>query len=148
MKFSAVFALLLSAYASAQTASYDFTYDNGGSSLTSVACSDGPNGLITRGYSTFGSLPGFPRIGGVPAVTGWNSPACGSCWELTYTPPNGAKRSINIIAVDVGRGGFNLAHAALNDLTNGQATQLGRVNVAARQVAPSACGLWFCDVDI
>jgi hypothetical protein len=50
-------------------------------------------------------------------------------------------RTVNIIAVDVGSKGFNIARAAMNELTNGQATQLGRVPVTANQVAPSACGL-------
>ncbi|TFK25798.1 snodprot1 [Coprinopsis marcescibilis] len=140
--FATLCSALLFTFVSAQTASYDVVYDNRGGSLGSVACSDGPNGLLTRGFTTFGSLPQFPRIGGVPAVTGWNSPACGTCWELAYTPANGARRTINIVAVDVGRGGYNIAQGALNELTSGQAVQLGRVNVAARQVPASACGLW------
>lgn len=41
--------------------------------MDSVACSDGANGLETKGYSTLGSLPNFPYVGGAPAVTGWNS---------------------------------------------------------------------------
>ncbi|KAF6758741.1 snodprot1 [Ephemerocybe angulata] len=126
-----------------QTASlsYDPVYDNSGQSLSTVACSDGSNGLLTRGFSTFGSLPRFPRIGGVPAVTGWNSPACGTCWELAYTNSAGTRKTINIIAVDVGSKGFNIAKRAMDELTNNQATQLGRVNVNYKQVANSACGL-------
>lgn len=120
--------------------SYDTVYDNAGGHLSTVACSDGSNGLLTRGFSTFSSLPRFPRLGGVPAVTGWNSPACGTCWELAYTR-NGVRRTVNIIAVDVGRDGFNIARGAMNELTNGQATQLGRINASYRQVAPAACGL-------
>lgn len=121
--------------------SYDPIYDNAGQSLNTVACSDGANGLVTKGFSTFGSLPRFPRIGGAPAVTGWNSSACGTCWELAYTPASGTRTTINIIAVDVGQAGFNIAKRAMDELTNGQATQLGRINVTPRQVAPSACGL-------
>ncbi|RXW22705.1 hypothetical protein EST38_g3135 [Candolleomyces aberdarensis] len=134
-------ALVSATLGQAVSLSYDTFYDNRGQSLATVACSDGSNGLLTRGFTTFGSLPRFPRIGGAPAVTGWNSPACGTCWELAYTNPSGARRTINIIAIDVGRAGFNIAKGAMDELTNGQATQLGRVNVAARQVAPSACGL-------
>ncbi|KAF5324570.1 hypothetical protein D9611_004157 [Ephemerocybe angulata] len=126
-----------------QTASlsYDPVYDNSGQSLSTVACSDGSNGLLTRGFSTFGSLPRFPRIGGAPAVTGWNSPACGTCWELAYTNSAGTRKTINIIAVDVGPKGFNIAKRAMDELTNNQATQLGRVNVNYKQAANSACGL-------
>ncbi|KAH6919109.1 snodprot1 [Coprinopsis sp. MPI-PUGE-AT-0042] len=141
MKLTAIFSsLTLVAVAAAQSLSYDPVYDNAGGSLATVACSDGANGLLTAGYSTFGSLPRFPNIGGVPAVTGWNSPACGTCWQVTYTDARGVTRSENIIAVDVGRGGFNIARGAMDKLTGNQAVALGRINVSSRQVANSACG--------
>lgn len=139
MKFAAILALLPSTLA--VTLSYDPTYDNRGGSLSTVACSDGPNGLLTAGFPTFGSLPNFPHIGGAAAVEGWNSLNCGTCWELTYTNPRGVKKLINIIAVDHTQAGFNIALAAMNELTNNQAVQLGRVDVASRQVAESVCGL-------
>ena len=120
----------------AVTVSYDETYDNKSGRLTTVACSDGENGLLTKGFSTFGSLPHFPNIGGAQAVAGWNSAACGSCWQLTY---NG--KSINVLAVDHADAGFNVAKGAMDTLTNGQAAALGRIDVAATQVAASACGL-------
>lgn len=120
----------------AVTVSYDQTYDNAGGSLATVACSDGPNGLLTKGFSTFGSLPHFPNIGGAAAVAGWNSAQCGSCWKLTY---NG--RSINVLAVDHTDAGFNIALEAMNTLTNNQAVFLGRIDATATQVASSQCGL-------
>ena len=120
----------------AVTVSYDQTYDNASGSLDTVACSDGPNGLETKGYTTFGSLPHFPNIGGAAAVAGWNSPQCGTCWQLTY---NG--KSINVLAVDHTDSGFNIALEAMNTLTNNQAVFLGRVDATATQVAASQCGL-------
>ncbi|KAI0692229.1 immunomodulatory protein [Cytidiella melzeri] len=132
----AIVTLSLSAAAQSVSVSYDTTYDDAGASLDTVACSDGANGLITKGYSTFGSLPVFPNIGGAPAVGGWNSAACGSCWQITYDG-----KSINVLAIDVGRDGFNLSEEAMNELTNNQAVQLGRVNAEATQVAASVCGL-------
>lgn len=63
--------------------SFDNTYDNAGGSLNTVACSDGPNGLEPR-FSTFGSLPSFPNIGGAQVVTGFGSPNCGTCWRLEF----------------------------------------------------------------
>jgi len=66
------------------SSTYDNTYDNGKNSLSIVACSNGQYGLLTKGFTTFNSLPSFPFIGGAQAVTGWNSPNCGSCWALTY----------------------------------------------------------------
>ncbi|PSR87105.1 Cerato-platanin [Coniella lustricola] len=116
--------------------SYDTTYDNAATSLGVTACSDGANGLETKGYSTLGSLPGFPYIGGAPAIAGWNSANCGTCWTLTY---NG--HSINVLAVDVGSGGFNLAEEAMNALTNNQAVALGRITATATEVDASVCGL-------
>ena len=118
------------------TVSYDTTYDNRGQSLATVSCSDGTNGLLTRGFSTFGSLPGFPNIGGAAAVGGWNSPSCGTCWRLTYQG-----RSINVLAIDHAGAGFNIALTAMNTLTNGQAVNLGRIDATATQVAASNCGL-------
>ncbi|KAI0076216.1 Cerato-platanin [Panus rudis PR-1116 ss-1] len=116
--------------------SFDETYDNGSQSLATVSCSDGQNGLLTKGFTTFSSLPSFPNIGGAPAVGGWNSEACGTCWELTF---NGT--SINVLAIDSGASGFNIALGAMNKLTNGQAVALGRVNANATQVNATACGL-------
>lgn len=125
----------------AQTASvsYDPKYDAAGSSLTSVACSNGENGLITAGFDTFGSLPSFPRIGGAPTISGWNSPNCGKCYELHYQDAN-VDKSIYVIAVDAAPGGFNLAQQAMNDLTNGQAVDLGRVDATFTEADPASCG--------
>ncbi|KAI0657231.1 immunomodulatory protein [Cubamyces menziesii] len=118
------------------TVSYDQTYDSSSGSLATVACSDGSNGLLTKGYSTFGSLPHFPNIGGAAAIAGWNSDQCGTCWQLTY---NG--KSINVLAIDHAESGFNIALGAMNTLTNGQAVQLGRIDATVKQVAASQCGL-------
>ncbi|KAH6919110.1 Cerato-platanin [Coprinopsis sp. MPI-PUGE-AT-0042] len=123
------------------TASYDPTYGIAGQSLGSTACSDGPNGLITKGFTTFGSLPSFPQIGGAFAIGGWGSVFCGTCWQLAYKNNATTTTTINVLAVDVAVRSFNLSPAALNTLTNGRAVELGRVNVVARQIATSACGL-------
>lgn len=123
------------------TVAYDGKYDVGATSLNTVACSDGPNGLESRNYTTFGSLPSFPNIGAAFAVAGWNSPECGSCWQLTYTTAQGS-RSITITAVDhAGANSFNVGLKAMNTLTNNQAVALGRVSVTATQVPSSECGL-------
>ncbi|KAH6686972.1 EC5 protein [Plectosphaerella plurivora] len=138
MQFSTILAALsLTAAASAASVSYDTGYDDGSRPLTSVSCSDGANGLITRyGWQNQGQVKGFPYIGGADAIAGWNSNQCGTCWQLTY---NG--KSINILAIDHAGSGFNIALDAMNALTNGQAVSLGRVDATATQVAISACGL-------
>ncbi|KAJ5123847.1 Cerato-platanin [Penicillium bovifimosum] len=118
--------------------SYSPKYDVGTSPLTDVACSDGIHGLITQGYTDFASLPGFPNIGGAITIPGWNSPNCGKCYELRYV--NGrVNNTINILAVDSATGGFNIGLQAMNTLTNGQAEQLGRINVTFAEVMDSAC---------
>lgn len=137
MKFTTILSatLLFAGSVFADTVSYDQTYDNKGQSLATVACSDGANGLLTRGFTTFGSLPSFPFIGGAAAIPGWNSTQCGTCWNLAF---NGT--SINILAIDHSTG-FNIALEALNKLTNNNAVQIGRINAVATQVAASVCGL-------
>ena len=117
------------------TVSYDTIYDAAGTSLTQVACSDGTNGLLTKGFTTFGSLP-TKFIGGAAAIPGWNSAECGSCWTLTF---NGT--SINVLAIDHTDSGFNVAQAALDKLTRNQAVALGRITATAKPAAASACGL-------
>ena len=136
MKFFAV-TLALVAAAVATDIRFDATYDNAGQSLSTVSCSDGANGLLTKGFTTFGSLPTFPNIGAAQAIAGWNSPACGSCWNITFKG-----KSILVTALDHAGDGFNLALPAMNTLTNNQAVNLGVISGAtATQVASSACGI-------
>ena len=160
MRFSSALSIVaLSAFALVNgfdtSSTYDNTYDNGHNSLNIVACSNGPNGLLTKGFTTFDSLPSFPRIGGAMAVTGWNSPKCGSCWALSYkgntingknhSPSSLDNRSLcfawKVLAIDTAANGFNIAQKALDELTNGQAVALGRVNITANEVPASSCGL-------
>ncbi|KAG2351477.1 Cerato-platanin [Suillus spraguei] len=100
-------------------------------SLSSVACSNG--------LHHFGSLPTFPRIGGIPNAT-WNSTLCGTCWNLKYTAANGSYQSINITAVDAADT-FNLSEEASEELTNSTVVAAGKVAVNATQIAVSYCGL-------
>ena len=122
--------------ASATDIRYDTTYDNAQGSLSTVACSNGANGLITKGYTTFGSLPSYPNLTAAQAIAGWNSPACGSCWQITY-----GDVSVNVTAIDHAGDGFNLSLEAMNSLTGGNAVQLGIVNGQATQIDPQYCGL-------
>lgn len=141
MKFSSVvFSIsifVLSTLAqTTETLSYDTSYDDPTLSLSSVACSDGTNGLETKGYTTLGSLPTFPNVGGVYSVTGYNSVACGTCYNVTY-----GSKTVTILAVDVSKAGFTISETAMNTLTGNLAVELGRVDVTATQVNASACGL-------
>ena len=121
---------------------FDPVYDNANQSLTTVECSTGSNGLITKGFTNFSSLPTFPFIGGAQAVEAFNSVNCGSCWNLTFND-TGANvvRSVKILAVDHAGSGFNIALTAMNNLTGGNAEQLGLVQGSAAQLNASECGL-------
>ena len=116
-------------------ATYDTTYDNKSGSSNSVACSDSPNGLAAR-LPTFGDIPPFPFIGGTFDVV-WNSPNCGSCWNLTNMATG---VSINITAIDSAGSGFNIAQETFEKLNSGQIGQ-GVVDVVANKISPSVCGL-------
>ena len=115
---------------------YDNTYDNPTGSLFNVACSNGDNGLLTKGFTDFQSLPPFPYIGGAAAVEHWDSESCGSCWKLSYEG-----RHVHVLAVDYAAQGFNVAQAALDALTDGRAVELGHVEAEATLVGPWECGL-------
>jgi len=138
LRVGTVFALCVSAVLSQTTVSvsYDQSYDNSSASLNTVACSDGGNGLEQYGYTTFGTLPDFPYIGGAAVVTGWGSAECGTCWQLSYE-----SYTITVLAIDYTANGFNIALEAMNTLTNNQAEFLGRINASAVQLDASSCGL-------
>jgi len=79
MKLVFAIALLAAPFAvSADRITYDRVYSNGSQSLATVACSDGDNGMLRRGFKTFEDLPTFPDIGGSSKIEGWNSFNCGS----------------------------------------------------------------------
>jgi hypothetical protein len=123
------------------TLSYDPKFDVGATSLNTVACSNGDFGLVTEGYTTFGSLPSFFRIGGAPTIAGWGSNKCGACYQIQYTSATGATNSMFVTAVDAAPGGFNVGVQAMNQLTGNRAEELGRVNVVWTEVARENCGL-------
>lgn len=122
--------------ASAVDVRYDTTYDNPQGSLSTVACSDGSNGLLTKGYTTFSSLPSYPNITAAQAIPGWNSAECGSCWQISYQG-----ETVNVTAIDHAGDGFNLSLEAMNSVTNGNAEEYGVIDAEATQIDPVYCGL-------
>jgi len=125
------------AQTTATTASYDVTYDTASLSTLSIACSDGTNGLNSKGYETLGSVPGFSLVGAIETIAGWNSPNCGKCYQVTYTA-TGA--SIYMTAVDRATSGIVLSLAALDVLTGNNGKALGRVDVTYVETAATNCG--------
>ncbi|KAF5372979.1 hypothetical protein D9758_001449 [Tetrapyrgos nigripes] len=134
---------LLPSLTSAVTLQYDNNYDDKSFSLSNVACSDGPDGLMTRfGWQTIGDIPAYPNIGAVDAIAGWGSSACGSCWQLTYVDENGISHTENILGIDhAGSGFMNVAQQTMDELTDGNAVFFGHVDVQITQVDASACGI-------
>lgn len=102
-----------------------------------MACSDGTNGLMWKyNWNVQGDVKNFPYIGGAEAIGSWNSANCGTCWSVSY---NG--KTIHILAIDHAGAGLNVGLRAMNDLTNGRAEALGRVEAAVAQVPLANCGL-------
>ena len=144
MKFTAIFsalvALSLPWVALAQSTvevTYDVNYESSTFPLDSTACSNGVNGLVTRGYSTLGSLPTYPNVTGLPGLT-WNSTLCGTCWTLSYTS-SGTTTEVTVTAIDAAYT-FNLSPQAFGYLV-GTDNGAGSVEATAVQVAASECGL-------
>ena len=83
MKFVSLVALFAAPLAAnAIRVSWDSVYDNGAQSLNTVACSDGANGLESKGFNVFSDFPTFPNITG-SYVASYNSPNCGSPRPVT-----------------------------------------------------------------
>ncbi|KAL1715671.1 Cerato-platanin-domain-containing protein [Schizophyllum commune] len=144
MKLFTVFTSLLAIpTALAAVVYYDTVYDQVDEALTSVACSDGDNGLITKyHWNDLGDVPNFPNVGAAFAVEGWNSKNCGTCWQLNYTVSQGHQNLVNILAVDVaGVDGFVISRKAMDTLTNGRAVELGVATITYKQIDGSLCGL-------
>ncbi|KAH8697845.1 Cerato-platanin [Talaromyces proteolyticus] len=123
------------AAATAIDVAYDNTYDNGDLSTSKLACSDGSNGLIIKGYNTIGALPSFPLVGGAPTIAEYNSPNCGACYSITYN-----SQTIYVTAIDVAVNRFVLSQEALDQLTDGQAVHYGHVSATYDVASPSNCG--------
>ncbi|KAL4938933.1 hypothetical protein BDV06DRAFT_45667 [Aspergillus oleicola] len=121
--------------------SYDPVYDQGTNSLATVSCSDGDFGLLTEGYTTFASLPSFPRIGGAPTISGHGSANCGTCYQVTWTSATGASNTITVTGIDQSPSGFNVGQQAMDQLTGNRAIELGRIDVTWTEVSREECGL-------
>ncbi|KAJ8093476.1 hypothetical protein AAF712_002259 [Marasmius tenuissimus] len=143
MKVSSLLSsLALATSVLAVNVAWDAVYDNSNGDMKTVACSDGDNGLITRfKFQKFSDIPTFPFVGGAPDIAGWNSAACGTCWNITYTNSSGIAKTVQFTAIDAGGSDFVTGQGALNQLTNGRAVELGVAPVTATAVAASLCRL-------
>jgi len=137
MKFS-IFATVLSmvALASAKSAlvTWDGIYDQPMTSVYSFSCGDY---LKNKGMTMLDMIPTFPDVGSARAIAGWNSPNCGTCYKLSYTPSGGSPRRIIITAISTAQGNqdFVISKSGLDYLTNWKADALGSVTVDATLVS-------------
>ncbi|EEA18738.1 hypothetical protein TMatcc_010720 [Talaromyces marneffei ATCC 18224] len=127
--------LALAASATQATiATYDAAYDDATLSLSTVTCSNGENGLVTKGYNSIGDLP-TPYVAGSLTIKGWNDANCGACYSLSYK-----NETVYVVAIDVAIGKFNAAQRVLDKLTQGHAEEFGSVLVDYEEVDGSKCG--------
>ncbi|KXS12394.1 hypothetical protein M427DRAFT_59548 [Gonapodya prolifera JEL478] len=107
-------------------------------SLSVTSCSDGTNGLITRGY-TMSSL--FPAVGAASFAT-WNSPECGGCWALTNAA-NGVTVRLTVIDQCGIVGGydahFDISPDVFATLGGSQGVADGHVFVTYSKVSATPC---------
>ncbi|KAF8147779.1 eliciting plant response-like protein [Mycena galopus ATCC 62051] len=131
---------LVASVALADTVSYDETYDNASLSVDVLACfAGGPRWIGNGGAHHTRLAPQFPVH-----RRRWRGPRLqlAELWDMLAAAYAGTGNTVNILAVDHSAvGTFNIALEAMNTLTNGNAVELGRVNVTAEQVAASVCGL-------
>ncbi|TRM67693.1 Cerato-platanin [Schizophyllum amplum] len=120
------------------TMQYDHNYDMANMPLSIVACSDGENGLLRSGYTTFASLPTFPNIAAMAGIR-FNSDQCGTCWQLSTTDDSGNTHSVVVTAIDTSNAGFTVSESTFVELLG--ATDMGMGRVSATALDASACGL-------
>lgn len=82
--------LALAGLVNASRIAWDANYNSSSSSLNTVSCSDGVNGLISRyAWQTLKDVPSFPHVGAIDSIGGWNSAA------VSYGPMNAIASSEN-----------------------------------------------------
>lgn len=73
---------------------------------------------------------------GLDSINQLNSGKCLSCWTLEYND-----KTLSLLALDSAESGIVMSLDALQYLTDGRARELGRVDVHAKEVDTSECGL-------
>ncbi|KAF3930407.1 hypothetical protein AA313_de0209176 [Arthrobotrys entomopaga] len=141
MQLTAAFTLFVAA-ASATVLKWDNNYSpTANNQLTIFACSDGPNGIITKQHvSTVPQLvaklkPGV-TIGAVQTVAGWNSQNCGKCYNARNPRNN---KSQLFVAIDVGKDGAIFGPAQFSAISDTGNTDEGSFVVYLSEQPDSSC---------
>ncbi|KAJ7577468.1 SnodProt1 [Mycena floridula] len=143
--FCSISLFIASTVATLASMSYDDTYGSPAASLSSVACSDGKYGLLSR-FPTFGSLPTYPNVGGISHIEQWDSQNCGSCWEIRCGQKKIYFSGIDSAGetpgnLDLGTVNIVVTSWMMDECTSGMAKELGVLEVEYVQVERSFCGL-------
>lgn len=108
-------------------------YDNGGQSLSSLACSQWAS---KNNFKTLSDVPGFPFVGGADVVNGTNTAQCGDCYTINDLQTGEA---VSVTVVDAAGAGFVVSLEALNNVTNGEAMELGSIAADVQQAPNGKC---------
>jgi hypothetical protein len=142
MKLATV--MLSSVFLASQAVATDLRYDSNfdyvkNLPLTSFACSDGANGLITKtGAQTLGQLKSKLRPNTYVAaggISGWNSPNCGQCWK--GRAPNGA--SLQFVLIDKATPSVVMGEEAFKILSPSKTLQEGHITIYVTQLPRASC---------
>lgn len=136
--FSALVILAISTVCSAQgvgltKVTYNQFYDNGGQSLSALACSQW---AAKNNYKTLSDVPNFPYVGGAYVVSGTSTGNCGDCYSI-FDEQTG--NLIDVTVVDAATTGFVISLEALNNVTDGNAIFLGSIQANVGQVPNGQC---------
>ncbi|KAL6690932.1 eliciting plant response like protein [Trichoderma pleuroticola] len=116
------------------SATFDPLYDDPSRSLNTVACWRKNIGFMPNlDWQLQQDAVGFI---GLDSIDRLNSAKCLSCWTLEYND-----KTISLLALDSAESGIVMSLDALQFLTDGRARELGRVDVHAKEVDTSECGL-------
>jgi hypothetical protein len=117
------------------------TYHNYGNNdpfIPGPSCSDGQYGLVTRwGYSTLAPLAPYVMA---TSISGWNSPNCGKCYEVSGPAGTRYITAIDQCAPDVGGGmHFDIHPQAFREVMGDAGVFAGSGRANFREVASSNC---------
>ena len=97
--------------------------------MSTLACS---SWAAKNNYKTLKDVPNFPYVGGA-----YVAPAnCGDCYSI-FDEQTG--KLIDVTVVDAAGTGFVISLAALNNVTNGNAVNLGSIQADVGSVPNSRC---------
>ncbi|KAH9842136.1 Cerato-platanin [Teratosphaeria destructans] len=132
--FIATALLAAASGATATRVAYALPYGSKDTRLTDTSCGSGTNGLTTKyGWQTIGDIPA-KYVGGASDINKYNSDQCGNCYRIDYN-----SKTVYMLAIDFAGNGLNIAQGGLDELTNGNAYNLGTIDATVTKVDTTFC---------